>query len=247
MKLEKELLTVNELATLAGISVRALHYYDEIGLLSPSDITNSGYRLYDENCLKRLQEIMLFRELQFPLKDIKRIIDNPGFDKKKALEEQIKILIMKRDNIDKLISHAEKMKLEEENIMDFKPYDKSKMEAYKELAKKTWGDTEAYKEYEEKSSKQTDTEKRKAAEDLMNIFFEFGDLKNLDPSDQKVQDKVKELQDFISEKYYKCTNQILAGLGKLYNAGGEMTENIDVAGGKGTAEFVSKAIELFVK
>jgi len=241
------MLTVNEVSKLSGVSVRTLHYYDEIGLLKPASSSVSGYRLYDDENLRRLSEIMLFKELEFPLKEIKRIIDNPDFDRVKALEDQIKLLTLKRDHLDKLIDHANRLYIEKELSMDFSAYDKSKIEGYKELAKKTWGETEAYKEYEEKSSKQSDTEKRQAAEDLMKIFFEFGDLKNLDPADEKVQSQVKKLQDFISEKYYKCTNTILAGLGQMYAAGGEMTQNIDVAGGKGTAEFAAEAIKLYVK
>jgi len=243
----KKQMSVHELAHLAGISVRALHYYDEIGLLSPAEISESGYRLYDEASLERLQEIMLFRELEFPLKDIKGIIDNPGFDKNKALKDQIKLLTLKKEHLENLIRHAQSMVNQEVRIMNFDAFDKSKIEGYKQLAKETWGETAAYKEYEEKSAKQTDTEKRQAAEDLMNIFYEFGDMKALDPADPKVQAQVKKLQDFISEKYYKCTNQILKGLGQMYSAGGDMTNNIDVAGGKGCAEFITKAIDIYCK
>jgi len=243
----KKKMSVNELAKIAGISVRALHYYDEIGLLKPAEITEARYRLYDDSSLERLQEIMLFRELEFPLKDIKGIIDNPGFDKNKALEDQIKLLKLKREHLDNLIRHAQSMINQEVRMLNFDAYDKSKIEGYKQLAKEAWGETAAYKEYEEKSAKQTDTEKRQAAEDLMKIFFEFGDMKNLDPEDAKVQAQVKKLQDFISEKYYKCTNVILKGLGQMYSAGGDMTTNIDVAGGKGCAEFVTKAIDIYCK
>ena len=241
------MMTVNEVSKLTGISVRTLHYYDEIGLLRPSKVQESGYRLYDEANLKRLQQIMLFRELEFPLKEIKGIIDNPDFNREQALDDQIKLLTLKRDHLDRLIEHARQMKIKEELKMDFKAYDKSKIEAYKNLAKETWGETEAYKEYEQKSASQTDTEKRQAAEDLMSIFYEFGDMKKLDPATEEVQRQVKKLQDFITEKYYTCTNQILAGLGKMYAAGGEMTQNIDVAGGRGTAEFAAKAIEIYCR
>ena len=86
------MMTVKEVSRLSGVSVRTLHYYDEIGLLIPAEITEAGYRLYDENSLRRLQDIMLFRELEFPLADIKRIIDSPGFDRRKALEDQIQLL-----------------------------------------------------------------------------------------------------------------------------------------------------------
>ena len=131
--------------------------------------------------------------------------------------------------------------------MDFQAFDTSKMEAYKKLAKETWGETDAYKEYEVKAMAQSDKEKRQAAEGLMNVFYEFGNLKSLDPMEEKVQDQVAKLQSFITENYYTCTKEILAGLGQMYAAGGEMTENIDAAGGKGTAEFVAKAIAIHCK
>ena len=80
------MMTVNEVSKLAGVSIRTLQYYDKIGLLKPAEYTESGYRLYDDTALERLQQILLFKELEFPLKDIKEIIMSPDFDKKKALD-----------------------------------------------------------------------------------------------------------------------------------------------------------------
>lgn len=98
--------TIKEVSRLAGVSIRTLHYYDSIGLLSPEKETESGYRLYDDTDLERLQQILLFRELQFPLKEIKGILDSPGFDKKKALEQQIKLLELKKEHLENLIDFA---------------------------------------------------------------------------------------------------------------------------------------------
>lgn len=84
--------TVNQVSKLTGVSIRTLHYYDEIGLLHPSAVTEAGYRLYDDTALERLQHIMLFRELEFPLKDIKDILNSSHFDRNKALEQQIELL-----------------------------------------------------------------------------------------------------------------------------------------------------------
>ena len=238
--------SVHEISVKTGLSIRALHYYDQIGLLVPKK-NSSGYRVYDENDLSRLHDILFFKELEFPLKDIKAIIDSPGFDKYKALDNQIELLCLKRDHLDDLIEYAKRIKLKGELEMSFEVFDKSKIESYEKLAKEAWGNTSEYKEYQEKSAKYTDTEKRQAAEDMMDLFFEFGNMKGLDPTDSKVQAQVKKLQDFITEHYYTCSKQILASLGQMYVAGGEMTTNIDVAGGKGCAEFVSKAIEEYCK
>lgn len=245
--MSKMLKTVHEVSELTGVSIRTLHYYDEIGLLMPTASTDAGYRLYDDTSLRRLQTIMLFRELEFPLKEIKHIIDSPDFDQTKALNDQIKILEMKRDHLDRLIDYANGLKLKGENKMSFDVFDKSKIDAYRNLAKEAWGDTDAYKEYEKKSAGYSETDHRRNAEDIMRLFDEFGDMKDKAPSDPAVQAQVKKLQDFITKNYYTCTKQILAGLGQMYVAGGDFTTNINVAGGEGCAEFVSKAIEIYVK
>ncbi|WP_330586810.1 MerR family transcriptional regulator [Aminipila terrae] len=107
------MMTVNEVSKLAGVSVRTLHYYDTIGLLHPSEVTGSGYRLYDYAALERLQQILLFRELEFSLKEIKQILDSPDFDKNKALEQQITMLHLKKDHLNNLISLALEIKIKE--------------------------------------------------------------------------------------------------------------------------------------
>ena len=90
------MMTVNEVSKLTGVSIRALQYYDKIGLLHPAEYTEAGYRLYDDAALERLQQILLFRELEFPLKDIQKIVENPAFDRQKALEQQIALLTLKK-------------------------------------------------------------------------------------------------------------------------------------------------------
>ena len=100
------MMTIHEVSKLAGVSVRTLHHYDAIGLLPPTALTEAGYRLYDDTALARLQSILLFRELEFPLKDIKRILDDPNFDQSAALEDQIKLLELRRKQLGKLIALA---------------------------------------------------------------------------------------------------------------------------------------------
>ena len=131
--------------------------------------------------------------------------------------------------------------------MDFTVFDTKKIDEYSKRAKEQWGKTEAYKEFEEKSADWTDKDQNNIMKDFMKIFVEFGQMKSLEPADEKVQLQVKKLQDYISEHFYTCTKQILGGLGKMYAAGGEFTENIDKAGGEGTAEFSAKAIEIYCK
>ena len=107
---EAPMMTVNEVSKITGVSIRALQYYDTIGLLKPVEYTASGYRLYDDTSLERLQQILLFRELEFPLKEIKGIIDAPNFDRNKALEQQIELLTMKKEHLENLINLARGIK-----------------------------------------------------------------------------------------------------------------------------------------
>ena len=239
--------TVNEVSKLTGISVRTLHHYDEIGLLKPSATTDAGYRLYDDTALERLQHILLFRELEFPLKDIKKILDSPDFDRNKALEQQIELLTMKKEHLENLILFARGIKLLGVKYMDFSAFDTKKMDEYAARAKESWGKTEAYQEFEEKSKDWTKETTGNIAKDMMVLFVEFGEMKDLDPAEECVQAQVKKLQDYITEHFYNCTNQILSGLGRMYAGGGEFTENIDAYGGAGTAEFTHKAIEIYCK
>ena len=131
--------------------------------------------------------------------------------------------------------------------MNFKPFDDTKLESYAAEAKKKWGKTEAYREFAEKTKGQTHAQQRKEGDALMDIFRQFGALRHLPPENDAVQAKVAQLQKFITDHYYTCTPQILRGLGQMYIAGDSMTENIDHAGGAGTAEFVHKAIEVYCR
>ena len=239
--------TVKEVSRITGVSVRTLHHYDAIGLLKPTRVTAAGYRLYDDTALRRLQAILLFRELQFPLKEIADILDSPHFDPREALREQIKLLEMQRTHLDNLISHARK--IQETGVMDmnFKPFDKHEMDEYAAQAKARWGKTDAYKEFEQKTKGQSQALLQSTGDTLMDIFAEFGSLRHLPPESAEAQALVKKLQSFITEHYYTCTPQILRGLGQIYIAGDSMTENINAAGGEGTAQFVHQAIEIFCK
>lgn len=232
--------TVNQVSKLTGVSVRTLHHYDAIGLLKPTEITESGYRLYDDDAICRLQSILFFRELQFPLKDIKAILDSPDYYPAEALNQQIKLLELQYKRLGELILYAKKMKGEFK--MDFKVFDQSEMEQYKEEVKERWGKTKAYQEYLQKEKKSPDF--TALANQLMSLFVEIGTLRQLPPSDEKVQEKISALQNFITENYYTCTDEILDGLGQMYAGDERFRKNIDKAGGDGTAEFVMNAIKI---
>ena len=235
--------TVHEVSSLTGVSIRTLQYYDRIGLLPPAAYSASGYRLYDDASLRRLQEILLLRELEFPLRDIRAMLAQPDFDRERALCQQLTLLRLKKEHIENLIALVEDLQSKGEHTMDFQAFDKSRLAQYAEEAKRTWGGTAAYREYEEKSAGRSDEQQTALGQGLMALFAEFGEMKALSPDAPEVRAQVKKLQSYITGHYYTCTDAILHGLGKLYAAGGEFTANIDAAGGEGTAAFVSRAIE----
>lgn len=234
--------TVKEISRLTGVSVRTLHYYDEINLLKPTETTDAGYRLYDDTALERLHSILLFRELQFPLGEIKAILDSNGFDKEAALKEQIKLLEMQKNRLDKIIDSARKLLMKGNDNMNFSAFNKSEIDKYADEAKRKWENTAAYKEFAEKHSDSDDK-----TEEFMQIFAEIGKIKHLEPDSQTVQSMIKKLQNFITENYYTCTDDILKGLGQMYIADKRFKNNIDSAGGNGTAEFTAQAINTYYK
>lgn len=229
---------INELAKLTGVSIRTLHYYDEIGLLKPARIDkNTGYRYYDEKSLERMQEIMFYRELDFSLKNIEEIIASPNYDKNKALREQRQLLTMKKERIEKLIEAVDKAMRGE---IDMSAFDKTEYEKYKEEARERWGNTKAYTEFSQKTKGNVSNDMIEGMDERMKEFAECMKSGG-DPASEAAQKLVRKLQSYITDNFYTCTDEILAGLGKMYTADPRFTKNIDKHG-DGTAEFISEAI-----
>lgn len=239
------MMTVNEVSKLTGVSVRTLQYYDKIGLLKPASYTESGYRLYDDTALETLQQILLFRELEFSLKEIKKILSGADFDRNKALEQQITLLTMKKEHLENLILFARGIQMLGVTTMDFSVFDTKKMDEYAKRAKEQWGNTKEYKEMRQKAENRSQEEEMAVEMEFMKLFQDFGKLRGQKPESAKVQEHVKKLQDYITQNFYHCTDEILLGLGRMYAGGGEFTANIDQAGGTGTAEFAAEAIEIY--
>ena len=234
---------IKEFAEFTGVSVRTLHYYDEIGLLTPACVDRStGYRYYDENSLLRMQEILFYRELDFSLKNISEILSSPNYDIKKSLEEQKILLTLKKERLERLISSIDDA-MKGANVM--KAFDNSEFEKYKAEAKEKWGNTEAYKEHAEKTKHYPKQKWNDLAEDMDRIMADFAVCMKNDekPDSAQVQSLVKTLQNHITENHYLCTNEILAGLGQMYVADERFRSNIDKHA-DGTAEFIREAIEI---
>ena len=237
--------TVKEVRDLTGISARALHHYDAIGLLKPTRLTDAGYRLYDDEAIERLYLILLYRELGFSLAQIQRILDAPDFDRNRILDQQIELLQKKMTHIKNRIDLAKGIRMTGVRYLNMKGFKPEQIDDCAAQAKTLYGKTDAYREYTQKSAGRTADQERNLGSQVMDFFVELGSLKHLDPGSAEVQGWVKRLQAFFTAHYYNCTPQILRGLGETYAGGGSMTENIDSAGGKGTGEFARRAIEIY--
>ena len=165
----------------------------------------------------------------------------------KALEQQIELLTLKKEHIENLIDLARGIQLLGVRHLKFDAFDTKKIDEYAARAKASWGNTPAYKEFEEKSKGRTKEQDREISLGMMDIFTEFGAIRTSEPGSEEAQALVKKLQDYITAHFYTCTDEILKGLGKMYSGGGDFTKNIDSYGGEGTAEFTHRAIEIYCK
>ncbi len=240
---------IREFAEMTGVSVRTLHYYDEIGLLKPSAVDEqNGYRDYDAECLARMQEILFYRELDFSLKDIAAILAAPDYDKQAALHAQKHLLTLKKERLKRLIAALDDAMKGESISMNV--FDKHELDAqrraYAQEAREKWGSTAAYREHEAKT-KGYSAEKWEAVTDGMDaLMAEFAACRKNGnaPGSTAAQALVKQWQDYITAHFYTCTKEILAGLGEMYAADERFLENLD-RHGEGTAIFMCEAIRVY--
>lgn len=235
---------IKEFAVFTGVSVRTLHYYDEIGLLKPAFVDKStGYRYYDEKSLLRMQEVLFYRELDFSLKNIAEILSSPAYDTRKVLNEQKNLLSLKKERLERLIASIDDA-MKGENVMS--AFDNSEFEKYKEEAQEKWGNTGAYKEYAERTQNYSKQKWTGVTEGMNQIMADFANcmMKNEAPDSNEAQNLVEKLQNHISENFYRCTNEILRGLGQMYVADERFKKNIDKHA-SGTAAFICAAIEAY--
>ena len=237
--------TVKDVSKLTGVSVRTLHYYDAIGLLTPTKVTDAGYRMYDDTALSRLQSILLFRELQFPLKEIKEFLDSPNFNQEETIAQQIKLLELQYKHIGELISSAREIQTKGVKTMNFEVFDTNEIEQYKAEVKSKWGNSKAYQEYEQRVVSHSEHNDSKFVNEIMSLFTDLGAMKQLPPTDKAVQEKIAALQAYINENFYTCSNDILIELGEMYVCDDRFKKNIDRFGGEGTAKFVREAIFVY--
>ena len=238
---------IGEAAALTGVSIRTLRYYDEIGLLKPCEVTAAGYRLYDEAALQTLQQILFYRELEFPLSDVQRILSSPDYDRREALVRQRALLQLKRERLDALIRLADQNIGGTEN-MSVQEFDKTAIEQAKEQyaaeAEQRWGKTEAYKESAARTKGYNKDDWARIQADADEIIKAFAAARDLPADGEQARALVERWQKHITANYYDCKLEILKGLGQMYVADERFTANLDRFG-DGTAQFMSEAIAAY--
>lgn len=238
------MMTVHEVAKMAGVSVRTLHYYDQLGLLPPAGETAAGYRLYSKQDLQRLQRILFLRELDFPLKEIGPMLAAEQRDNRRAVEQHRELLRAKITRLQGLIDLCGRL-LEGEGQMDLQAFDTAeldnKRQEYAKEARERWGNTDAYRESEKRTAAYGKKEWAEVQAEGNAILAELGSLTGQSPVSDEVRAAVRKWQAHISARYYPCTDEILAGLGEMYVADERFARTID-AFGAGTAQLMREAI-----
>lgn len=241
--------TVQQLAKLANISVRTLHYYDEIGLLKPSFIHKNGYRYYQDRELMKLQQILFFRELEFSLEHMKQMFDSPSFNSVEALKDQKKLLKMKRDRFDKLLftidttmNDLKKNKKQKADTM-YDSFNQKEMDQYKEEARQRWGHTEAYKQSQERTKNWGKKDYARVGKEGEDITKAIGAAMSQGVSSAEVQALIAKHHQHIGQ-FYDCSYEMYRNLGKMYVEDPRFTAYYEKYA-KGLADFMCKAIAYY--
>lgn len=241
--------TVQQLASLAGVSVRTLHHYDQIDLLKPQRLEGNGYRIYGEKELLKLQQILFFRELEFPLEEIAKIIGAPGFDMRAALSDQRKLIELKKKRLNGLIRTIDKTldKLNQKNTMKdqelYGNFGSEEIDKYAAEAKQRWGNTEAYRESQERVKKMGKAGLKKVMEASEALCRELAAVMDLDPADDMVQALIVRHYDGL-RNFYEPNLEIYRGLAEMYVADARFTAYYEKFA-PGLAGFLSRGMMVY--
>jgi len=228
---------VKEVSELAGVSVRTLHHYDEIGLLKPSEIGDNGYRLYSEQDLERLQQVLFFREMELPLQEVRRILDDPAYDRQRMLRIHKELLLKKKHRLEQIIQSVEMtiQSIEGGYSMSkkdmFEPFDMKEIEEhqrrYGKEAEERWGSTDAYKESARRTAKYTEEDWRRIKTFNDEVYRVLVERMPYGPADEEVQRIIAAHRQHITDNFYACSTEIYRGLGEMYVNDPRFTANID--------------------
>ena len=242
--------SVGEMARLTGVTIRTLRYYDSIGLLVPSEISDAGYRFYDDDALDRLRDILFLRELGLSLADIKNILAHPDYDRTDILRRQRELLVLQRERIDAMLDTIDiaiggiEMKKNDQRTTAAEVEELRRKHADEVRAR--WGSTPQYAQSEQRAASRTEEQTAACAADADDIFAQFAALRHGSPDSAEAAALVRRWQAHITEHYYTCTDSILLSLGEMYVADERFTQNLDRFG-EGTAAFMRDAIRAYCK
>lgn len=241
--------TVGQVARVARVTVRTLHHYDEIGLLSPSGRTRAGYRRYDDADLERLQQILFYRELGFPLEEIATILDDPDVDPTQHLRRQHQLLTSRIKRLQEMVEaiefamEARKMGIHLTPEERFEVFGEFDPDQYAEEAQERWGQTEAYQESQRRASGYTkeDWQRHKAEnEDWARRFVAV--MESGAPADSaQARELAEEHRQLISRWFYECSYEIHTGLADMYVDDPRFTEYYEKIK-PGMARYLNEAI-----
>ena len=242
--------SVSQVSGLAGVTVRTLHHYDEIGLLVPSERRPNGYRFYTDADLQRLQQILIFKELGFTLDAIQSIIDEPAVSRKNALLMQRELLqgaLRKTSAVIRAIENAIQSLEGGDNMGSnkmFDGFDEFQNKEYAEEAKQRWGDTDAYKESARRTKQYTKDDWMRIKSESEAITRNIADLMlaGKRPDDREVKALAEQHRLHIDRWFYPCSHKMHEALGEMYVADPRFTETYDKVS-KGLAQFLSNAIK----
>ncbi|RPF53237.1 MerR family transcriptional regulator [Aquisalibacillus elongatus] len=245
---------VKDVSEITGVSVRTLHHYDKIGLLKPNRVNENGYRLYNDNHLNQLQQILFFKELDFSLQQIKEIMLDDDFDEAEALINHRELLEKRKHRLEQLIQTidetynslkedqqmSKKKMFEGFNMGDIREHENK----YKDEVKEKYGHTDAYKQSQERTAKYTEQDWKTIQEKSNSIYSRLAELMEHDPSHNDVQNVIGEWHSLINDYFYECPREMFKGLGDMYVSDERFTKNIDQYG-QGLAKFMRDAMYIY--
>lgn len=242
--------TIGEVARLAHVSVRTLHHYDDLGLLVPSDRSDAGYRLYTTRDLERLQQVLFYKELGFGLEEIRKIMADPDFDRREALESQRQLVAEQATRLEALLGLIDRtldslkggVRLTKEEMFEvFGDFDPAE---YDEEAKDRWGDTDAYKESARRTARYTKQDWARYKEEAEKVTATIAALmdEGVPPSDVRATHAVEENRLLIDRWFYPCSRQMHAALGQMYVGDHRFAQHYEKIR-SGMARYICDAIE----
>jgi DNA-binding transcriptional MerR regulator len=242
--------SIGRVAGLAGVTVRTLHHYDEIGLLTPGDRSRAGYRRYDEADLRRLQQVLFYRELGFALDEIAVMLDDPDTDQGEHLRRQHGLLVARRDRVQQMVAAVEKAMEADKMGISLTPEERFEVfgdndpAQYADEAEQRWGETEAYKQSQRRTRAYGKDDWLKIKAEAAEITEALGDAYKAGaaPDSEQAMDLVERHRQHITRWFYDCSYEIHKGLGEMYVSDERFAANYEPIAA-GLTQWIKQAID----